>query len=103
MTVVFFVWPADALAAQIITTAYGMPAVDRIQIPAMRPHRLDQGNAVKSISGEYLLGLEDTYLEEGYLKGLLGYTQWVRSMLGNSGGVSVSFDQIVWFAYLGVV
>lgn len=49
MTVVFFVWPADALAAQIITMAYGTPVVDRIQIPAMRPHRLDQGKAVEQL------------------------------------------------------
>lgn len=55
MTVVFFVWPADALAAQIITTAYGIPVVDRIQIPAMRPHRLDQGKAVGKLVVDRIL------------------------------------------------
>jgi hypothetical protein len=43
ITVVFFVWPADALAAQIITTAYAIPVVDRIHIPAIRPQRFDHG------------------------------------------------------------
>jgi hypothetical protein len=58
MTVVFFVCPADAFAAQIITTAYGMPTVDRIQIPAMRPHRLDQGRAVELLVLKRASGLE---------------------------------------------
>lgn len=69
MTVVFFVWPAEALAAQIITTAYGIPVVDRIQIPAMRPHRLDQGKAVGQLVVDHIFEKKrTTNLVEGYLK-----------------------------------
>lgn len=45
MTVVFLVCPADAFAAQIITTAYGTPTAERIQIPVTSSHLLDHGRA----------------------------------------------------------
>jgi hypothetical protein len=45
MTVVFFVWPAEQFAAQIITTAYGIPLGDLIQIAVTNPHLSDHGRA----------------------------------------------------------
>jgi len=45
MTVVFFVWPAEQFAAQIITTAYGIPLGDLIQIAVTKPHLSDHGRA----------------------------------------------------------
>ena len=89
MTVVFFVWPADALAAQIITTAYGIPVVDLIQIPVMRPHRLDQGKAVGKIrGGSRFEKKEITNPVEGYLKEHLECMQWVISKLDSSASFS---------------
>jgi hypothetical protein len=45
MTVVFFVWPAEQFAAQTITTAYGIPLGDLIQIAVTKPHLSDHGRA----------------------------------------------------------
>lgn len=49
MTVVFFVWPAEALAAQIMTIAYGTPTAERIQIPVISPQRFDEGRPVLTV------------------------------------------------------
>lgn len=57
MTVVFFVWPAEAFAAHIMTTAYGTPVVYRNQTPTMRPQRLDHGKALDSDGENYFQGL----------------------------------------------
>jgi len=49
MIVVFFVWPAEQLAAQIMTTLYEIPVVERIQIALSSSQRSLQGGARSSI------------------------------------------------------
>lgn len=65
ITVVFFVCPADAFAAQTITTAYGIPAVERIQVADISPQRLDQGRAGPVRISFINLG-DETYLVGEY-------------------------------------
>lgn len=76
MTVVFLVCPADAFAAHTMTTAYGMPVVDLIQIPDIRPQRLDQGRAFGIlINGHVIVVRNWTYPVAGYLTRPLEYMQ----------------------------
>ena len=66
ITVVFFVWPADALAAQIITTAYATPVIDRIHIPVISPQRFDHGRPGRSECKTWM-GLDNNSLRRSIL------------------------------------